>query len=84
MDWEKDKLGLWKRWVRDSLNGSEWKKEVEAMSSLGWYRAVLFKFGAERYIASWEVHEAIRLRFRLRTGSAGLLEDKRRCGMCVV
>ena len=50
------------------LNGSEWKKEIEAMSSLGWYRAVKDTFGAERYIASWEVHEAIRLRFRLRTG----------------
>ena len=29
------------------------------------------------------MHEAIRLRFRLRTGSAGFLEDKRRCGICV-
>ena len=27
-------------------------------------------------------HEELRLWFQLRTGSAGLLEDKKRCGMC--
>ena len=27
-------------------------------------------------------HEELRLRFRLRTGSAGLFEDKKRCRMC--
>ena len=60
------------------LNRNEWKEEVEAMSSLRWYRAVKDVFGMEKYVASWEGHEAIRLRFRLRTGSVGLLEDKRR------
>ena len=29
-----------------------------------------------------EGHESIRLRFWLRTGSAGLVEDKIRCRMC--
>ena len=29
-----------------------------------------------------EGHESIRLRFQLRTGSAGLLDDKKRCCMC--
>ena len=53
------------------------------MSSLRWYRAVKDVFGVEKYVASWKGHEAIRLRFRLQTGSAGLLEDKRRCRLCV-
>ena len=66
-DGQAGSVAEWKRRVR-KLNGSEWKKEIEAMSSLGWYRAVKDTFGVERYIASWEVHEAIRLRFRLRTG----------------
>ena len=65
----------WKRRVRE-LNGNEWKEEV-------WYKAVKDVLGVEKYVASWEGHEAIRLRFRQRTGSAGLLEDKRRCRLCV-
>ena len=66
------------------LNGNEWKEEVEAMSSLlRWYRAVKDTFGVEEYVASWVGHEAVRLRFRLRTGSSGLFEDKWRCKMCV-
>ena len=71
----------WKRWVRE-LNGSEWREEVEAMSSLRWYRAVKDTFGVEKYVASWEGYEVIRLRFRLRTGSAGLLEDKKVSDVC--
>ena len=38
-------------------------------------QAVKDVLGVEKYVASWEGHEAIRLRFRQRTGSAGLLED---------
>ena len=53
---------------------------MHVISRNRWYRAV---FGVEKYVASWEGHEAIRLRFRLWTGSAGLLEDKRRCRLCV-
>ena len=34
------------------------------MSSLRWYRAVKDVLGVEKYVASWEGHEAIRLRFR--------------------
>ena len=30
---------------------------------------------------SVEDHEAVRLRFRLRSGSAGLLQEKKRCGL---
>ena len=36
-----------------------------------WYRV-------ERYLRSVQVQEVVRLLFRLRTGSAGLLEDKKR------
>ena len=37
--------------------------------------------GPEKYVGSWKGHVAVRLRFRLRSGSAGLFEDKKRCGM---
>ena len=63
--------------------GMSGRKKYRAMSSLRWYRAVKGVLGVEKYVASWEGHEAIRLRFRQRTGSAGLLEDKRRCRLCV-
>ncbi len=33
------------------------------------------------YVRSVQCHEVVRLLFRLRTGSAGLLEDKKRCKM---
>ena len=38
--------------------------------------------GLEQYTRSSVGHEKLRLRFRLRTGSAGLFEDKKRCRMC--
>ena len=38
--------------------------------------------GLEQYTRSSVGHEGVRLRFRLRTGSAGLFEDKKRCRMC--
>ena len=40
------------------------------------------KAGLEQYTRSSVGHEELRLRFRLRTGSAGLFEDKKRCRMC--
>ena len=36
----------WKRRVRE-LNGNEWMEEVEAMSSLRWYKVVKDTFGVE-------------------------------------
>ena len=51
-------------------------------SSLRWvYRTVKEGFKAERYIDTLVGQETIRCRFRLQTGSAGLFEDKQRCGM---
>ena len=38
--------------------------------------------GLEEYTRSLVGQEEVRLRFRLRTGSAGLFEDKKRCRMC--
>ena len=38
--------------------------------------------GLEEYTRSLVGQEELRLRFRLRTGSAGLFEDKKRCRMC--
>ena len=49
---------------------------VEGKSSLRWYRLVKEEFGVEGYLKVFDV----RLRFRLRTGSGGLLEDKKRGG----
>ena len=56
-------------------------QEVEGESSLRWYRTVNEEFEAERYIDSSLGQEAVRCRFRLRTGSAGLFEDNKRCTM---
>ena len=38
--------------------------------------------GLEEYTRSLVGQKEVRLRFRLRTGSAGLFEDKKRCRMC--
>ncbi len=38
--------------------------------------------GVGRYLGSLVGHEAVRRRFRLRTVSAGLLTDKKRCRLC--
>ena len=39
-------------------------------------------FGQVRYVKEFGGKGEVRLRFRLRTVSAGLLENKERCGMC--
>ena len=40
------------------------------------------EFGLETYIRSSQGQEAIRCRFRMRSGTAGLFADKKRCGLC--
>ena len=37
----------------------------------------------ERYLRSVQGQEVVRLLFRLKTGSGGLLEDKKRCKMII-
>lgn len=63
-------------------NSNDWQEEVESVSSLRWYRMAKDDGrSAERYVKSMQGQEGVRLRFRLRTGSAGLGHDKRRCGL---
>ena len=50
-------------------------------STLKWYRLVDDDTGVERYVRLVQCQESVRLLFRLRFGSAGLLKDKKRCRM---
>ena len=59
-----------------------WQREVGGKSSFKWYRLAKEDFGQERYVKEFGSKGKVRLRFRLRTVSAGLLGDKERCGMC--
>ena len=56
-------------------------EEVSSKSTLEWYKLAMNGAGVERYLRSVQGLEVVRLLFRLRTGSAGLLEDKKRCKM---
>ena len=71
----------WKAKVEEG-NDEGWWEEVESRSSLGWYRMTKEEFGVETYLGSSQGQEAIRCRFRMRTGSAGLFADKKRCRLC--
>ena len=51
-------------------------------SRLKWHRLVKEDFGQERYVKEFGSKGEVRLRFRLRMVSAGLLGDKERYGMC--
>ena len=48
---------------------------------LKWYRLANDGTGVERYVRSVQGQESVKLLFRLRTDSAGLLEDKKRWEM---
>ena len=80
-DYRMEPVQEWKERVH-SINSRDWVEEVEGKSSLRWYRKVKEVAGLEQYTRSFVGHEELRLRFRLRTGSAGLFEDKKRCRMC--
>ena len=71
----------WKERVHEK-NCRDWMEEIEGKSSLKWYQMVKEEAGLEEYTRSLVGQEGVRLRFRLRTGSAGLFEDKKRCRMC--
>ena len=66
----------WKEKIKDK-NEEDWIEEVNTISSLRWYGLAKSSLATERYVKSVEDHEAVRLRFRLRSGSAGLLQEKR-------
>lgn len=57
-------------------NNQDWWEEVEGRSSLGWYEMTKEEFGVKTCIGSTQGQEAIRCRFQIRTGSAGLFADK--------
>ena len=57
-----------------------WEEEVESKSSMKLYWKAN-DVGTERYV---RVQQGVRLMFRLRSSSVCLLQDKKRCGLCVV
>ena len=71
----------WKAKVEEG-NDQDWWEEVESKSSLGWYRMAKNEFRLENYIGSSQGQEAVRCWFRMRSGTAGLFADKKRCGLC--
>ncbi|SMN01538.1 hypothetical protein SPONN_2617 [uncultured Candidatus Thioglobus sp.] len=58
----------------------DWRSEVGDKVSLRNYELVKVGLEAEQYLGYLDSYES-RVRFRLRTGSAGLMEDKMRCKM---
>ncbi len=60
-------------------NEKDWEEEVYTKSTLKWYRLAKDDTGVEKYMRWVQRKEIVRMLFRLRTGSVGLLEDKKRC-----
>jgi len=65
-----------------STSGTHWIEEVKVESSLSWYRMAKEVAGLEQHTRSSVGHEELRLCYQLKTGLAGLLEDKKQCRMC--
>ena len=64
-------------------NEKDWVEEVSSkstLSGLSWQRMVQ---AIESYLRSVQGQEVVRLLFRLRMHSAGLLEEKKRCKMII-
>ena len=62
-------------------NKINWEEEVYTKSTLEWNRLAKMALGLERYVRSVKGQQSLKLLFRLRAGSAGLLEDKKTCRM---
>ena len=62
-------------------NEKDWEEEVSSKCTLKRYRLAKNDAGVEMYLRSVQSQKVVRLLFRLRTGSVGLLEDKKRCKM---
>ena len=60
-------------------NEKDWEEEVSSKSTLKRYKLAKNGAGVERYLRSVQGQEVVRLLFRLRAGTAGLLVDKKRC-----
>ena len=61
-------------------NDKDWV-EVSSKSTLKCYKLAKNGTGVERYLRSVQGQKVVRLLFRLRIGSAVLLEHKKRCKM---
>ena len=57
----------------------DWVEEVSSKSTLLRYKLAKNGAGMERYLRSVQSQIVVRLLFSLKTGSAWLLEDKKRC-----
>ena len=66
----------WKEKIK-MRNEEGWVEEVSSKSTLMWYKLAKNGAGVKRYLRSMQGQEVVRLLFRLRPGSAGLLEDKK-------
>ena len=64
-------------------NEKDWEEEVSSKSTLKRYKLAKNGVEWERYLRCVQGQEGVRRLFRLRTGSAGLLEDKNRCKMII-
>ena len=72
----------WKEKIK-VRNEKDWEEEISSKSTLKWFKLAKNGAGVERYLRSVQGLEVVRLLFRQRTSSAGLLEDKKRCKMIV-
>ena len=68
----------WKEKIK-MRNEKDWEEEVSSMNTLKWYKLAKNGAGVERYLRSVQGQEVVRLLFRLRTGLARLLRDKKSC-----
>ena len=68
-------MGMWKEGIKAKVV-EDWWSELGERSSLEWYKKVKEDFDIEEYVKVLDNYE-VRLRFRLRTWSAGLLVDKK-------
>ena len=72
----------WKENIK-MRNKKDWVEEVSSKSTLKRYDLAKNSAGVEKYLRSVPDQEFVMLLFRLRTGSAGWLEDKKSCKMII-
>ena len=70
----------WRRNIEGKVV-KDWWAQVEDKSSFKWYKWVKEEFEVEGYLKRLDNYD-VRLRFRLRCGAAGLLEEKKRIKLC--
>ena len=69
-------------WLKNKIKARNKKwEEIYSKNTLKWHRLAKKGYKVERYVSSVQGQESVRLLFRLKTGSAGLLEDTKICRM---